>query len=72
MGEEKMTHYDEQRENLTPQQRASQRQAEKRKGTPQVSFRLTPEEHEVYMHAVEIAGGHKAAVMAGINLYLDI
>lgn len=56
----------------TPQQLASQRQVEKRKGMPQVSFRLTQEEYEVYSRAVKLAGGHKAAVMAGIHLYLDI
>lgn len=56
----------------TAQQRASQRQVEKRKGTPQVSFRLTQEEYEVYLRAVKLANGHKAAVMAGIHLYLNI
>ena len=63
-----MTHYHEQREALT----AQQLQNEKRKGTPQVSFRLTDKEYEFYMRAVELAGGHKKAVMAGIHLYLDI
>ena len=59
-----MTHYYEQREALT----ANQRQDEKRRGAPQVSFRLTDKEYELYMRAVELAGGHKAAVMAGIHL----
>lgn len=57
---------------LTAQQRASRKQMEKRKNEPRINIiNLTSEEALIRDAAVAKAGGVKAAVMAGLRLYVN-
>lgn len=55
---------------MTKSASATTRESEERRGIRSTSFKFSPEEMELLDEAAELAGGRKAAVMAGLRSFL--